>query len=111
MKSPARLEELPFASTLSNFDGESANSAGFGGLLEIDGDYDRLRFDGVVFAAADASGARFIESAFVGGSFLLTPYLGQNFFPSVDTGQILMHARLRIGTKVRKYACSPLLPG
>jgi uncharacterized protein YjbI with pentapeptide repeats len=69
MKSPARLEELPFASTLSNFDGESADSAGFGGLLEIDGDYDRVRFDGVAFAAADASGARFIESAFVGGSF------------------------------------------
>jgi hypothetical protein len=63
MKSPIRLEELPFAATLSDFDNESA---GFGGLLEIDGDYDRVRFNGVAFAEADASGARFIESAFVG---------------------------------------------
>ena len=69
MKSPSRLEELPFASELSDFDGESADSTGFDGLLEIDGDYDRVRFAGVAFAAPDASGARFIESAFVGGSF------------------------------------------
>src|SRR4029453_11463412 len=31
--------------------------------------------------------------AFVLASFLLVPFLGQNFFPSVDSGQILMHAR------------------
>ena len=37
--------------------------------LEIDGDYDRVRFDGVAFDAAAASGARFTESAFIGGSF------------------------------------------
>jgi multidrug efflux pump subunit AcrB len=42
--------------------------------------------------------------AFVAGSFLLTPYLGRNFFPSVDTGQILMHARLRVGTRVEESA-------
>ncbi len=69
MKSPIRLEELPFATALSAFNTDSADSAGLGGLLEIDGDYDRVRFDGVAFAAADGSGARFIESAFVGGSF------------------------------------------
>jgi uncharacterized protein YjbI with pentapeptide repeats len=72
MKSPIRLEDLAFASALSAFDAESADSGGSGGsggLLEIDGDYDRVRFDGVAFAAAEASGARFIESAFVGGSF------------------------------------------
>ena len=69
MKSPVRLEELPFAAMLSDFDGESDNSSDFGGLLEIDGDYDRVRFNGVAFAEADATGARFIESAFVGGSF------------------------------------------
>ena len=51
MKSPIRLEELPFASALSNFDGESAESAG-GGLLEIDGYYDRVRFDAVAFSKA-----------------------------------------------------------
>src|ERR1700728_3849232 len=69
MKSPIRLEELPFASMLSDFGGEAASSSAFAGSLEIDGDYDRVRFDGVAFAAEDASGARFIESAFVGGSF------------------------------------------
>jgi len=42
--------------------------------------------------------------AFVGASFLLTPYLGRNFFPSVDTGQILMHARVRVGTRVEESA-------
>ena len=31
--------------------------------------------------------------AFVAGSFALTPFLGRDFFPSVDAGQILMHAR------------------
>ena len=38
--------------------------------------------------------------AFVGGflgivaaSFLLTPFLGRNFFPQVDGGQILLHGR------------------
>ena len=41
---------------------------------------------------------------FVGASFLLTPYLGRNFFPSVDTGQILMHVRLRVGTRVEESA-------
>ncbi|MGD1036738.1 MAG: efflux RND transporter permease subunit, partial [Roseiarcus sp.] len=39
---------------------------------------------------------------FVAASFLLTPYLGRNFFPSVDTGQILMHVRLRVGTRVEE---------
>jgi multidrug efflux pump subunit AcrB len=42
--------------------------------------------------------------AFVVASFLLTPYLGKNFFPSVDTGQILMHARLRVGLRVEESA-------
>lgn len=69
MKSPIRLEDLPFASALSNFGGESAESSGAGGLLEIDGYYDRVRFNGVAFLAADASESRFIESAFIGGSF------------------------------------------
>jgi multidrug efflux pump subunit AcrB len=42
--------------------------------------------------------------AFVAASFLLTPYLGRDFFPSVDTGQILMHARVRVGTRVEETA-------
>ncbi|WP_448102809.1 efflux RND transporter permease subunit [Luteibacter jiangsuensis] len=37
-------------------------------------------------------------------SFLLVPMLGRNFFPSVDGGQILMHVRAPIGTRVEETA-------
>ncbi len=37
-------------------------------------------------------------------SFLLVPMLGRNFFPAVDSGQILMHVRLQIGTRVEDSA-------
>ena len=37
-------------------------------------------------------------------SFLLTPLLGRNFFPTVDSGQILMHARVPVGTRVEDTA-------
>ncbi|MGQ3299508.1 efflux RND transporter permease subunit [Reyranella sp.] len=42
--------------------------------------------------------------AFVLGSFALVPFLGRNFFPSVDSGQILMHVRGPIGTRVEETA-------
>src|SRR6201996_9181679 len=41
---------------------------------------------------------------FVGASFALVPYLGRNFFPSVDAGQILMHVRTQVGTRVEESA-------
>lgn len=41
---------------------------------------------------------------FIVGSFFLTPFLGRNFFPSVDTGQILMHVRGQVGTRVEESA-------
>ena len=34
----------------------------------------------------------------------LTPFLGSNFFPSVDGGQLLIHARLPVGTRVEESA-------
>ena len=37
-------------------------------------------------------------------SFALVPMLGSNFFPSVDSGQILMHARVPVGTRVEETA-------
>jgi multidrug efflux pump subunit AcrB len=40
----------------------------------------------------------------VAASFLLVPYLGRNFFPSVDAGSILMHVRTQIGTRVEESA-------
>jgi multidrug efflux pump subunit AcrB len=41
---------------------------------------------------------------FIALSFLLTPYLGRNFFPAVDAGSILMHVRTQIGTRVEESA-------
>jgi multidrug efflux pump subunit AcrB len=41
---------------------------------------------------------------FTVGSFALVPLLGRDFFPSVDAGQILMHARLPVGTRVEETA-------
>src|SRR5580698_6463952 len=41
---------------------------------------------------------------FVALSFLLAPFLGRNFFPSVDAGQILMHVRTQVGTRVEETA-------
>src|ERR1700686_118224 len=40
----------------------------------------------------------------VGLSFLLVPYLGRNFFPSVDAGAILIHVRTQVGTRVEESA-------
>lgn len=37
-------------------------------------------------------------------SFLLIPFLGRNFFPAVDGGQILMHVRVPVGTRVEDTA-------
>jgi multidrug efflux pump subunit AcrB len=48
---------------------------------------------------------------FIGGflacvllSFGLWPFLGQNFFPAVDSGQILMHIRAQPGTRIEETA-------
>ena len=37
-------------------------------------------------------------------SFGLAPYLGSNFFPTVDSGQILMHVRAQPGTRIEETA-------
>jgi multidrug efflux pump subunit AcrB len=42
--------------------------------------------------------------SFVTVSFLLVPFLGRNFFPSVDGGAILMHVRTQVGTRVEETA-------
>jgi multidrug efflux pump subunit AcrB len=48
---------------------------------------------------------------FIGGfigvvlvSFLLTPFLGRNFFPQVDGGQILLHVRAPVGMRIEETA-------
>jgi multidrug efflux pump subunit AcrB len=51
------------------------------------------------------------RKAFVGGflgfvalSFLLAPFLGRNFFPQVDGGQILLHVRAPVGMRLEETA-------
>jgi len=42
---------------------------------------------------------------FAAGSVLcLTPWLGQDFFPSVDSGQFILHVRARTGTRIEETA-------
>ena len=43
-------------------------------------------------------------SSVVLASFGLVPFLGSNFFPDVDGGQILIHARVPVGTRVEETA-------
>ena len=59
-----------------------------------------------LLALALAHRPAFVASflAFVVGSFALTPYLGRDFFPTVDAGQIFMHARTHAGTRVEETA-------
>ncbi|HEY9132293.1 MAG TPA: efflux RND transporter permease subunit [Dyella sp.] len=51
------------------------------------------------------------RKVFIGGflgfvvlSFALVPFLGRNFFPAVDAGQVLMHVRAPVGTRVEDSA-------
>jgi CzcA family heavy metal efflux pump len=37
-------------------------------------------------------------------SFVLAPFLGKNFFPAVDSGQVLMHVRAQPGTRIEETA-------
>jgi CzcA family heavy metal efflux pump len=41
---------------------------------------------------------------FIAASFLLLPFVGRNFFPFVDGGQILMHVRAPVGLRVEETA-------
>jgi multidrug efflux pump subunit AcrB len=43
-------------------------------------------------------------AGFIAVSFLLAPFLGRNFFPQVDGGQILLHVRAPVGMRVEETA-------
>jgi multidrug efflux pump subunit AcrB len=40
----------------------------------------------------------------VGASFLLAPWLGRNFFPNIDSGEIALHVRAPVGTRIEETA-------
>ena len=86
MKPPRALADLPFAAQLRPFDGD----------LELEGDYDRVRFDAVTFDDAMAGGARFAESAFTGVTFdggrlrrarLSETWFGETRFVALDAAE------------------------
>ncbi len=70
------------------------------------------RFEKIRFAYRDLLGMAlrrrgvFVAAfcAIVVCSFGLAPFLGRDFFPSVDAGQILMHVRTQVGTRVEESA-------
>ena len=41
---------------------------------------------------------------FIAVSYLLAPFLGRNFFPQVDGGQILLHVRAPVGMRIEETA-------
>jgi len=71
-----------------------------------------IRFEAVrgryveLLTLALANRKRFVIGflAVVAGSFVLIPFLGRNFFPSVDTGEISMHVRAPVGTRIEETA-------
>jgi CzcA family heavy metal efflux pump len=65
----------------------------------------RLGYRGLLVLAMQARAVfLLLFLGFVGLSFLLVPYLGRNFFPAVDAGAILMHARTQVGTRIEESA-------
>ena len=40
----------------------------------------------------------------LGSVLVLTPWLGQDFFPSVDSGQFKIHVRAHTGTRIEETA-------
>jgi uncharacterized protein YjbI with pentapeptide repeats len=63
MKSPGALDDLPFASDLRPFPAAGSPE----GLLEPEGDYDRVLFSGSRFTEPEADRAGFVECAFTSG--------------------------------------------
>jgi len=69
--------------------------------------FERVRdsYQGLVTLAVRRRGI-FLTGFFIaiGLSFLLTPWLGQNFFPTIDSGQIKLHMRAPTGTRIEETA-------
>ena len=56
---------------------------------------------------AGAGASRIFVAGFLAvvvASFALAPFLGRNFFPTVDSGEINLHVRAPIGTRIEETA-------
>ena len=58
----------------------------------------------LAFAIARPKPVMFGFFGIVAFSLCLIPFLGENFFPSVDSGQILLHVRAQPGTRIEETA-------
>jgi multidrug efflux pump subunit AcrB len=69
--------------------------------------FEKIRFgyrDLLVLALANQRRFIAVFMLIVAMSFLLVPFLGRNFFPSVDSGQISLHVRAPLGTRIEETA-------
>ena len=69
--------------------------------------FDRFREGYRNILAMALANARLFVFGFLGvvlASFVLYPFLGENFFPSVDAGQITLHVRPPVGTRIERAA-------
>ncbi|MBV8682717.1 MAG: efflux RND transporter permease subunit [Caulobacteraceae bacterium] len=65
----------------------------------------RLRYRGLLAMALENRKVFLIGFiALVVASFGLVPFLGENFFPSVDAGQMVIHVRVPTGTRIEETA-------
>jgi CzcA family heavy metal efflux pump len=88
-REPAHGSRNPLVRLQHRFErGFEAVRAGYAGLLRL----------GLAHPGRLAAGF----FAFVLLSFALAPFLGQDFFPEVDTGQIKLHIRAPIGTRIEE---------
>ncbi len=70
--------------------------------------FDRFREGYRNILAMALANARVFVIGFLGfvlASFVLYPFLGENFFPSVDAGQITLHVRPPVGTHAGRALC------
>jgi multidrug efflux pump subunit AcrB len=75
--------------------------------LGFESGFERFRrgYLGLLTFCVDHSGAfLLVFLALVVASFGLTPWLGQDFFPSVDSGQFMIHVRAHTGTRIEETA-------
>jgi multidrug efflux pump subunit AcrB len=69
--------------------------------------FERLRLGYQLFLTTAVHRRAIFIPAFLGLClivFLLVPWLGQNFFPASDNGQLLLHMRVKTGTRIEETA-------
>src|ERR1700733_2841763 len=69
--------------------------------------FERLRSSYQLFLTPAVHRRAIFIPAFLGARllvFLLTPWLGQNFFPASDNGQFILHVRVKTGTRIEETA-------